>query len=288
VPLHQPSTPDAVPSLTTATLLALKDRVVPLALELGRWAKAQRELVARGEGDLGTHAKTTPGDVVTFVDEEVQRRLHEALRPLDPAFGFVGEEGLDEGEPGAPTWVMDPIDGTHNFVRGYPGFCVSIGLVEGTTPVLGVIYDSVGDDVCWAVQGEGAWRGERRLRVSERADLTHALVGSNFTHASSNDPLHQRLFWAIASRAAGTRSSGAACRDFTLVASGASDLFWQFGLRAWDVAAGIVLVREAGGTVTFAREPGDWVRSPGVDLFVGTEGVVAAALLAARELGAAE
>jgi myo-inositol-1(or 4)-monophosphatase len=285
---HDPTPSSTTPTLTRERLLALKERVVPLALELGRWAKGQRELVARGEGDLGTHAKTTPGDVVTVVDEEVQRRLHEALRPLDPAFGFVGEEGLDEGEPGAPTWVMDPIDGTHNFVRGYPGFCVSIGLVEGTTPVLGVIYDSVGDDVCWAVQGEGAWRGARRLHVSERADLAHALIGSNFTHASSNDPVHQRLFWAVASQAAGARSSGAACRDFTLVASGTTDLFWQFGLKAWDVAAGIVLVREAGGTVAFAHDPGDWVRSAGVDLFVGTEGVVAAALAEARALGAAD
>jgi myo-inositol-1(or 4)-monophosphatase len=267
--------PDTETTLTLDALLAAKDVVVPLARDLGRFAAQESAAFRRGEGDLGVHAKTSPGDVVTIVDEEVQRRLAAALRSAFPGYGFVGEEGLDEGDHGAPTWVVDPIDGTHNFVRDYPGFCVSVGLVERGVSVLGVIYDSVDGEVSWAVRGGGAWREGRRLQTRPVAALSHALVTTNVTAESAADPLHREVFWEIAGHAAGIRASGSACRDFCLVASGRLDLFWQLGLRAWDVAAGIVLVQEAGGVVAFAGAPRDWVRAGPLALFAGAPALVA-------------
>jgi myo-inositol-1(or 4)-monophosphatase len=266
--------PDPASEFDLPRLLALKEAVVPLARDLGHWARDFAERARGGDGDLEVSSKTTPGDVVTFADAEVQRRLVTALRELAPGVGFVGEEGLDASTPGAPTWVLDPIDGTHNYVRGYPGFCVSVGLVVGGESVLGVIYESVDDAVYAAVRGGGAWRDAVRLTRPPQRPLEEALIGSNFTAESAGSATDQRVFAELARRAAGVRSSGAACHDWCLLASGRSDLFWQFGLKSWDVAAGAVLVREAGGVVTFADAPTDWVRAPGLAVFAGQPGLV--------------
>jgi myo-inositol-1(or 4)-monophosphatase len=266
-------------------LLALAGQLRPHARALGHWARDFAADARAGVGDLGVSAKTTPGDVVTFADAEVQRRLVTLLREAAPGVGFVGEEGLDASTPGAPTWVIDPIDGTHNYVRGYPGFCVSVGLVVGGESVLGVIYDSVDDAVYWAVRGAGAWRGDAPLRRGPPRPLSEALVGTNFTAESAASAADQRVFAELARRAAGVRSSGAACRDWCLLASGRSDLFWQFGLKAWDVAAGLVLVREAGGAMRFGDAPADWVHAPGLAAFAGEAGLVDEAMAIWRRAG---
>jgi myo-inositol-1(or 4)-monophosphatase len=258
--------------------LALKDRVVRQARDLGRWAARFAEEARSGAGDLGTSTKTTPGDVVTYADAEVQRRLVTALRELLPEAGFVGEEGLDEGASSDLTWVLDPIDGTHNYVRGYRGFCVSIGLVEAGESVLGVIYESIDDAVYWAAKGAGAWREGERLQRPEPREMANALIGTNFSTASAHAVVDQRVYFELARRAAGVRASGACCHDFCAFASGRSDLFWQFGLKSWDVAAGVVLVREAGGTAVFADAPDDWVRAPGLATFAGEPALVDEAL----------
>lgn len=272
--------------LDGAALERIKDLVVPLARDLGRWAQQRSDASRRGEDDLGTHAKTTPGDVVTEADVEVQRRLFEALTDAYPSFGFLGEEDLGgstehggatprpaAGEPSgatpasvaersSPTWVIDPIDGTHNFVRAYPGFCVSVGLVESGESVLGVIYDAATDSVYWAFKGGGAWRDGSRLHVAADKPLDHALLTTGFTTAAAGTPWQQRVFVELASGSAGMRQSGSSCRDLSFVTSGNVDLFWQFGIRAWDVAAGIVMVTEAGGAVRLLDESGDVRRAP--------------------------
>ncbi|CAN5783683.1 inositol monophosphatase family protein [soil metagenome] len=277
---------DVAGRLTTDALLAMKELVAPLVRDAGHWAKGESDREQAGTHDLGVRTKTGPGDVVTLADALVQRRLAEALRDAYPGFAFVGEEGLDEGGPEAPTWVIDPIDGTHNFVRAYPGFCVSVGLVEGQESVFGAIYDSVTDTVTWAVRGGGAWCDGRRLQVRPADELANSLVATNVIPASAADPAQREVFWRLVGGAAGSRSSGAACRDFCLVASGKLDLFWQFGLRSWDVAAGVVIVREAGGRVTFAGDPVDWVRGGGLSCFAGAEALVVQAVDLARDLGA--
>ena len=274
-------------AIDRARLLQLKDVAAQHARELGRWARDFAERARAGEADLGVSSKTSPGDVVTFADAEVQRRLVAALGAAAPGVGFVGEEGLDDAEPGAPTWVIDPIDGTHNYVRGYPGFCVSIGLVVAGESILGVIYDSVDDAVYWAVRGAGAWRDGVRLRRPAPRGLAHALIGTNFTSASARAEVDQRVFVELVRRAAGVRQSGACCRDFCHFAAGRTDLFWQFGLHAWDVAAGLCLVREAGGVASLGDAPADWVRTPGLALFAGEAALVDEAIAVWRAVRAA-
>ncbi|MDF1522123.1 MAG: hypothetical protein P1P87_04810 [Trueperaceae bacterium] len=289
-----PDAPLAHPSaFDLPHLLALKDAVVPTAVAAGRWARTLAARFEAGEDVLDVQAKTAPGDLVTFGDAEVQRRLVADLRPLSalrpqaPDVGFLGEEGLDERAAGAPTWVIDPIDGTHNFVRGAGPFCVSVGLVVDGVSVLGVIYDAGEDATYWAVRGAGAWRlvdgvAPQRLYGPEPRDLSHALVATNFTAESVRAARDGATFMAIAAATAGVRSSGAACHDFCRFAAGRIDLFWQVGLKAWDVAAGAVLVREAGGACVFADAPADWLRAPGLAAFAGQPGLVDAAIAAWR------
>lgn len=266
-------------------LYALKDALVVAVREMGRWASAFAEQARAGEGSLGVSSKSSPGDVVTFADAELQRRLVALLTPLAPEVGFLGEEGLSELRPGASNWVIDPIDGTHNFVRGYPGFAVSVALVDGARPILGVIYDAVDDSVLWAIEGEGAYAGEERLdrrRSARELDpgnpIEHALISSNFTSASAANPIDQALFLEMVQRAAGARSSGSACRDFVGLARGRFDLFWQIGLQPWDVAAGMIILREAQGAVAFAgdEEASEaWLTSSGLGVFAGDPALVA-------------
>lgn len=270
-------------SLSLSALLSIKRQVASLARELGRWAKERSDAHQRGDFDLGTHAKTAPGDVVTEIDVEVQRRLVGALGAAYPTFGMLGEEDLGHAKGtdfSGPTWVIDPIDGTQNFVRDYPGFCVSIGLVDNGESVLGVIYDASTDATFWAVKGGGAWRNDARLHVAADKALDHAVLTTGLTTGSEANPLQQPVFAELTARSAGMRQSGSSCRDLCFAASGKVDLFWQFGIRAWDVAAGIVLVTEAGGIVALSSGPNalqsgalssNWVGTEKLTIVAGTK-----------------
>ena len=260
-------------------LLALKDVLVPRTRELGRWASDFASRHHGGDDVLEIATKTDdPGDVVTFADGEVQRQLVTTLRDALPGAGFLGEEGLDEPAPGEPTWVIDPIDGTHNYVRNYPGFCVSVGLVVGDDTVLGVIYDALEDAVYWAVAGEGAWRDDWRLTGPAPTAMDHALVSTTIYPKIARMPVVERTLIDLAQRTAGVRSSGSACRDLCLVAAGRLDLFWQAALNPWDVAAGLALVREAGAVMTFAEGTEGWVGASALTVFAGAEPLVAEAM----------
>lgn len=267
--------------LPTEQLMEMKDQVMTLAREVGRWAKGRHDLHHLGRSQLAVNVKTVPGDVVTEVDVEAQRRIAQELQELYPGFGLLGEEDLSQpGEPGqsgAPIWVIDPVDGTHNFVKGYPSFCVSIGLVVERESVLGVIYDAGTDAIYWAVKGQGAWREQTRITLTPRP-LAQALIATNFTPASRGKVGHRDFFVALAERSAGVRASGSACRDFCFVAEGTVDLFWQFGLRAWDVAAGMVLTTEAGAEVRILNEGVNWLGGGDIDLLVAAPTLVDEAL----------
>ncbi len=274
--------------LTTAELGVMKDLVVPLAFEVGRWARRQQVDHHAGRTDFGVSIKTSPGDVVTLIDLEAQKRIAQALKQAYPTFGLLGEEGLSEFDAKAPVWVIDPIDGTHNFVRDYPGFCVSIGLAQGGESVLGVIYDSASDEVYWAYAGGGAWRGDERLTLGEDRPLSHALISTNFTEAMRDDSAQQSFFVQTSGASAGVRASGSAARDLCFVADGRVDLFWQFGLRAWDVAAGAIIVREAGGVFQIWSGATDWLRAPQLSVAAGTSGVMSEVGKLAGTLGLIE
>lgn len=271
--------------LSAERLQEIKGRVIPLALEVGRAARQRQVDHHAGRSDFHVSAKTSPGDVVTVVDVESQEWIARELRDAYPGFGLLGEEGLSDLTPGAPVWVIDPIDGTHNFVRDYPGFCVSIGLVQGGRSVLGVIYDSASGEVYSAHRGGGAWRGEERLELRDDRPLSHSLISTNFTESMRDSGPQQRFFARVSGGSAGVRASGSAARDFCFVADGRIDLFWQFGLAPWDVAAGAVLVEEAGARFELWNAGSSWVSERHLHVAAGTPRVLEEARVAARELG---
>jgi len=193
-------------------------------------------------------------DFVTEADRQAETLIAEVLVQAVPGSRVVGEElspgAAREGE-GEVVWIVDPLDGTTNFLHGYPQYAVSIGALVGGALGVGVVHDVPRDRAYWGASGLGAWEGERRLRVSALTEPRRALVGTGFPF--KNLPLLRRYldqFAAVMGATSGIRRAGAAALDLVDVAAGRLDCFWELTLAPWDVAAGVVLVREAGGVVT--------------------------------------
>ena len=197
-----------------------------------------------------------PGDFVSHADVKAERTLRAELARTRPEYGFLGEEGGETRGDGRNRWIVDPIDGTTNFLRGVPHFAISIGLEREGEIIAGVIYQPISDELFWAEKGNGAFidtpnARSRRLRVSGRKDPARALVATGIPNVGrgGHDAYHPKLE-TVAKRTAGIRRWGAASLDFAFVAAGRYDAFFEFGLAPWDVAAGILMVREAGGVVS--------------------------------------
>ncbi|MBX3142934.1 MAG: inositol monophosphatase [Trueperaceae bacterium] len=273
--------------LSTNDLLGLRDAILPITSELGAWAQARSDDNYLGRGGVEVGFKSSPKDLVTSADLEVQRRLVTALGALAEGFGFMGEEeGLASYDTEVPLWVIDPIDGTHNFVRNYPGFCIVVTLVHRGEVVLAVVFDAATGLTYSAVRGGGAWRhargveglGHERISVSDKTDFAGAMVSTGFTDKTSTDPKTLATFNKLVALSAGLRVSGSAARDAGFVAAGKSDLYWQAGIRPWDVAPSLCLVREAGGAVELRFEGDDWLSATAIEIFSGTKDLVVAGL----------
>lgn len=193
-----------------------------------------------------------PSDFVTKVDLKSERVLREELSRTRPHYSFVMEEsGVVEGLDKTHRWYIDPLDGTTNFLHGLPHFAISVALEREGQLVAGVVYNPVTDDMFTAEKGRGAWHNDRRLRVSARRDLNVALVATGIPYAGKpGQDLFGRELAMMMTEVAGVRRFGAAALDLAWVAAGRYDAFWERGLSAWDLAAGIVIVREAGGLVS--------------------------------------
>jgi myo-inositol-1(or 4)-monophosphatase len=211
-----------------------------------------------------------PGDFVSTADLKAERILRQELERARPGFGFLMEEsGASEGRDKSHRWIVDPLDGTTNFLHGIPHFAISIGLERDGEMIAGLIYQPIGDEIFWAEKGGGAYLNDRRLRVSARRTLDDALIGTGIPFREHGD--HARYLATLATVMAatsGVRRMGVASLDLAYVAAGRFDGYWEFGLKAWDLAAGLVLVREAGGRVAGlgAGEPistGDIIASNG-------------------------
>ncbi len=196
-----------------------------------------------------------PGDFVTVADKKAEKIIFEELSKARPGYGFVMEEGgVVEGADKSHTWYIDPLDGTTNFLHGLPIFAVSIGLEREGQLVAGVIYNPATDDIFVAEKGQGAYYNNRRIRVAARRDVAEGLIATGIPPLAKA-AIHPRFKAELASvmtRAGGVRRLGAASIDLAFVAAGRFDGFWERGLKSWDMAAGMVLVREAGGYVTNA------------------------------------
>ena len=201
-----------------------------------------------------------PADFVSQADERSEQTLYEELKRARPDWGFLGEEGgAREGDPNKPRWIVDPLDGTSNFLHGVPHFSISIAVEEpkpnGKSEITqALVYQPFTDESFWAEKGRGAWLHDRRLRVSARRDLSEALIATGTPYAGHGDfDQWSKIFNAIGPNVAGVRRFGSAALDLAWVAAGRFDGFWESHLSPWDVAAGLLLVKEAGGFVTDFR-----------------------------------
>ena len=199
-------------------------------------------------------------DFVSMADQRAEQTLFEELSKARPGWGFVMEErGEVAGDPAKPRFIVDPLDGTSNFLHGIPHFAISIAVEEplanGKREVTtALVYNPITDESFWAEKGRGAWVQSERLRVSGRRDLTEALVATGIPFAGhGNIAQWSRIFGAIAPEVAGIRRYGSAALDLAWVAAGRFDAYWEADLNVWDVAAGLLLVKEAGGFVTDFR-----------------------------------
>ena len=209
---------------------------------------------------LKVHTKQ-PRDFVTKVDLEAEAAIIESIRERYPDHAFLAEESGQQGD-GEYVWVIDPLDGTTNFIHGFPIFAVSIALrIKGRLTVA-VIYDPNRQEIFTAIRGQGAQVDGHRIRVSNRRDLRDTLIGTGFPYRSKEIiQTYTKMLASVLENTAGIRRPGAAALDLAYVAAGRLDGFWEFGLQEWDIAAGSLIVREAGGLISELQGDGDYFRS---------------------------
>jgi myo-inositol-1(or 4)-monophosphatase len=193
-----------------------------------------------------------PANFVTAADHRAEEILHGELTRARPGYGLLMEErGEVEGADRSHRWIVDPLDGTTNFLHGIPIFAVSIALERDGDLVAGLIFNPVSHETFTAERGKGAFFNDRRLRVSARTELEDCVIGTGIPHSGRpGHPVFLRELEAVMGSSAGVRRCGAAALDLAWTAAGRFDGFWERNLRAWDIAAGIVVLREAGGYVS--------------------------------------
>ena len=194
-----------------------------------------------------------PADFVSKADLRAEQTIIEELKLARPEFGFILEEGADVApeDDNNSVWIVDPLDGTTNFLHGIPHFAISIACEQGGEITAAVIYNPITDDLFWAEKGRGAYLNNRRMRVSSRKNLTECVLATGIPfHARPHQDTFVTNIEHIMGEVAGVRRFGAASLDLAWVAAGRYDGFWEEGLNSWDIAAGILLVREARGMVS--------------------------------------
>jgi myo-inositol-1(or 4)-monophosphatase len=219
-----------------------------------------------------------PANFVTAADRKAEKTIFEELSKARPGYGFLMEEGgVVEGADKSHRWIVDPLDGTTNFLHGIPHFSISIALERDGQLVAGLVYNPISDEMFIAEKGQGAFLNDRRLRVAARRDLAQAVVATGIPHIGRPD--HARFgaeLGIVMNEVAGVRRMGSAALDLAYVAAGRFDAYWEAALAPWDMAAGIVLVREAGGFVADLK---------GGDTMLDSGGIVAGNDMLYRKLG---
>jgi len=200
-------------------------------------------------GGLNIRAKRA-NDFVTQVDQAAEQAIIEIVKKAYPDHGFLAEEsGASEGSADT-VWIIDPLDGTTNFIHGFPQYCVSIGVQHRGALAHAVVYDPNRNELFTASKGRGAFLNDRRIRVTGQAKLGDALVGTGFPFKElTRLDLYTRQLQTMMRTSSGVRRAGAAALDLAYVACGRLDAFWELGLAPWDMAAGVLLIQEAGGLV---------------------------------------
>jgi myo-inositol-1(or 4)-monophosphatase len=227
-------------------------------------ARRAGNIINRAARDLDRLTVTAKGpkDFVSEVDRAAEAAIVETLLGAYPDHAILAEEGTAKGENAAAenVWIIDPLDGTTNFLHGFPQYCVSIALAHKGQVTQGVVYDPVRNDLFTATRGRGAFLNDRRIRVSRRTHLRDCLIGTGFPFRDGSYlDTYLRMMKTMIEHTAGLRRPGAAALDLAYVAAGFYDGFWEVGLNPWDVAAGSVLVLEAGGLIGDLAGEGDYL-----------------------------
>lgn len=218
-------------------------------------ARRGSQIINRAANDLG-HLKITrkrQSDFVTEVDRAAEAAIIEVLREAYPEYGILAEESGETPGQGAGRdyqWIIDPLDGTTNFIHGFPQYAISIALAYKGQITQAVVYDTLRNEMFTAEKGGGAFLNERRIRVSKCLKLEDALIGTGFPYRFFDHiDTYLGIFKELTQKTAGLRRPGAASLDLAYVACGRLDGFWEFGLSPWDIAAGALLITEAGGLI---------------------------------------
>jgi myo-inositol-1(or 4)-monophosphatase len=228
----------------------MKDPILNIAV---RAARAAGNIIIRAVDRLDTVSvsEKQPHDYVTDVDQACEREIINIIHKAYPSHGILGEEtGATAGDDF--TWIIDPLDGTRNFMHGFPQFAVSIGVRYKKRMEYGVIYDPLRQELFTATRGKGTQLNERRVRVAKRTQLEECLLATGFPFRHSEEVMQAYLksLMSIIPICGDVRRPGAASLDLAYVACGRFDGFWELGLKPWDFAAGVLMVKEAGGLVT--------------------------------------
>ncbi len=191
-------------------------------------------------------------NLVSYVDKETETRLVEGLSGLIPGSGFITEEGtVEQAKDQDLVWVIDPLDGTTNFLHAYPQFCTSIGLLQGGKPVAGVIYEPFRDEMYYTWKDGGAWLNKQQLVVSKVNEIRHSLLACGFpSRQNQKTDAYMDMILKITRESHGFRRIGSAALDLAYTARGWFEGYFEYNINSWDIAAGVLLVEEAGGKVT--------------------------------------
>jgi myo-inositol-1(or 4)-monophosphatase len=243
----------------------MNDPILNIAIEA---ARAAGTLIHRAMKRMDTVkiAEKRPNDFVTEVDQRVENEIISVVRKAYPTHGFLGEEsGETDGEEDYQ-WIIDPIDGTRNFIHGFPHFAVSIAVKHKNRIEYGVIYDPNRQELFTAARGKGAKLNDRRIRVADRKRLEECLLGTGFAyrHKDGHNEVPAKIFQSMIPITGDVRRAGAATLDLAYVACGRLDGFWEIGLNLWDIAAGNLLVKEAGGMVCDPQGGEDYIKTGNV------------------------
>jgi myo-inositol-1(or 4)-monophosphatase len=223
--------------------------VLTIAVRAARQAGSIIHRATHDGGALNVRSKRA-NDFVTQVDQAAEQAIIDTVRKAYPDHGFLAEESGASGEKAEHVWIIDPLDGTTNFIHGFPQYCVSIGVQHRGGLAHAVVYDPNRNELFTASKGGGAFLNDRRIRVSPQIKLGDALVGTGFPFKELERlELYSRQLQHMMKNCAGVRRAGAAALDLAYVACGRLDAFWELGLSPWDMAAGVLLITEAGGLV---------------------------------------
>lgn len=219
----------------------------------------QAGTLLRDQFDTGLAARYKDEiDLVTQADLDSEALILEAIQRTFPGHAVLAEESGTHGERSAPLWIVDPLDGTTNFAHGFPHFCVSIALHQENACTLGVIYDPLREETFWATAGQGAYLNDRPLRVTPVDRLVRSVIATGFSYGRAM-VVHNNIaeFTRVMRRVQGIRRAGSAALDVAYVAAGRLDGYWEYYMQPWDIAAGALMVCEAGGLVT-ELDGGPW------------------------------